>query len=190
MLPASCPYCQTTLLPDAGECGACRLSYPRASALLGAVPRLAGLVADTTATLGDTDQARLKQRLAKMQQRFPELVPQIVMHRFPDEHPFTLHVFWLFNAADFAGTSRRGSRNHALLIAIDPGRTEMAIMPGYGLEDLLTEESLGRILDAAAPLLRQCRWVDGMHQMLAELDTLLESGARPQDSEAAIPGEF
>jgi uncharacterized membrane protein YgcG len=190
MLPARCPYCQTSLLHDAGECGACRLSFPRASALLGAVPRLAGWVADTTATLGDADQTRLKRRLAEIQLRFPELVPQIVMHRFPDEHPFTLHVFWLFNAADFAGTSRRGSRNHALLLAIDPGRTEAAIMPGYGLEDLLTEVSLGRILDAAAPLFRASRWVDGMLQVLDELDTLLESGARPQDAEAAIPGEF
>ena len=125
-----------------------------------------------------------------MQWRFPELVPQIVMHCFPDAHPFTLHVFWLFNAADFAGASRRGSRNHALLIAIDPGRNEAAIMPGYGLEALLAEESLGRILDAAAPFFRQHRWVDGILQVLDGLDILLESAARPQDAAAVIPGEF
>jgi uncharacterized membrane protein YgcG len=177
-------------LTSADECAACRLSYPRASALLGAVPRLEAWVADTTNTLIDSDQARLKRRLAEMQRRFPELVPQIVMHCFPDAHPFTLHVFWLFNAADFAGASRRGSRNHALLIAIDPGRNEAAVMPGYGLEDFLTEESLGRIIDAAAPLFRKSRWVDGILMMLDELDVLLESGARPMDAEAAVPGEF
>lgn len=187
---ARCPYCQTPLMADAAECAACRLSYPRASALLGAVPKLTGLVADTTHTLGDSDQTRLKRRLADMQRRFPELVPQIVMHCFPDAHPYTLHVFWLFNAADFAGTSRRGSRNHALLLAIDPGRHEVAIMPGYGLEDLLTEESLGLILDAATPLFRQRRWIDGILLLLDELGTLLESGAQPQNATAAKPGEF
>jgi uncharacterized membrane protein YgcG len=176
-------------MADAGECAACRLSYPRASALLGAVPRLEAWVADTTNTLSESDQTRFKRRLGEMQRRFPELVPQIVMHCFPDAHPFTLHVFWLFNAADFAGTSRRGSRNHALLLAIDPGRNEVAIMPGYGLEDFLTEESLGRILDAAAPWFRQRRWIDGILQVLDELDMLLEKSARLNDA-AAIPGEF
>jgi uncharacterized membrane protein YgcG len=178
------------LLPDVGECAACLLSYPRASALLGAVPWLAAWVADTTQTLDDAAQLRLKRRLDEMQRRFPELVPQIVMHRFPDEHPFTLHVFWLFNAADFAGTIRRGHRNHALLLAIDPGRHEAALMPGYGLEDILTEQLLGRILDAAAPLFRQGQWVDGILQVFDELDTLLEGAARSLDEVVAVPGDF
>jgi uncharacterized membrane protein YgcG len=185
-----CPYCQGPLNATAHECPACRLSFPRAGTLLGAAPRVTPLVADTTQTLDASDQARLKRRLASMRQRFPELVPQIVMHGFPEAHPFTLHVFWLFNAADFAGTSRRGNRNHALLVVIDPGRAEAAIMPGYGLEDLLAEETLGRILDAAAPLFRQSRWLDGILMMLEELDALLESGARPLDAEPAVPGEF
>ena len=185
-----CPYCQGPLIATASECPACRLSYPRANALLGAVPRITPLVADTTHTLGDADQTRIKRRLAGMQQRFPELVPQIVMHAFPEAHPFTLHVFWLFNAADFAGTSRRGNRNHALLLAIDPGRAEAAIMPGYGLEDLLAEVTMARILDAAAPLFRQSRWVDGILMVLDELDALLESGARPNDAEVVVQGEF
>jgi uncharacterized membrane protein YgcG len=189
-LSMRCPYCQGPLQASAPECPACRLSYPRASTLLGAVPRIAPLVADTTQTLDASNQARIKQRLARMQQRFPELVPQIVMHAFPEAHPFTLHVFWLFNAADFAGTSRRGYRNHALLLAIDPARAEAAIMPGYGLEDLLTEETMTRILDAAAFFFRQGRWVDGILSVLDELEVLLESGARPLDVEAAVPGEF
>jgi uncharacterized membrane protein YgcG len=177
-------------MPDVDECAECLLSYPRASSLLGVAPWLPAWVADTTHTLGDAAQTRLKRRLDDMQQRFPELVPQIVMHRFPDEHPFTLHVFWLFNAADFAGIIRRGNRNHALLLAVDPGRHEAAIMPGYGLEDILTEELLGRILDAAAPLFRQSQWVDGMIQVFDEIDTLLEGAARSLDEVVASPGEF
>jgi uncharacterized membrane protein YgcG len=177
-------------MPDVDECAECLLSYPRASSLLGVAPWLPAWVADTTHTLGDAEQARLKRRLDQLQQRFPELVPQIVMHRFPDEHPFTLHVFWLFNAADFAGTIRRGCRNHALLLAIDPARREMAIMPGYGLEEILSEEQLGRILDAAAPLFRQGQWVDGILEVFDEIDKLLESAGRSLDEVVAIPGDF
>ena len=59
------------------------------------------------------------------------------MHGFPAEHPFTMYAFWLFNAGAFAGESKRGKDNHALLIAIDPYRQESAIIHGYGLEQLL-----------------------------------------------------
>jgi hypothetical protein len=47
-----CPFCQTPLKAAAAECPACRLTFPRTSALVGALPRLAPMVADTTRRLG------------------------------------------------------------------------------------------------------------------------------------------
>ena len=48
-----------------------------------------------------------------------------------------MHVFWMFNAANFAGDIRRGKDNHALLVALDPVRGEAAIGFGYGLEKIV-----------------------------------------------------
>lgn len=179
-----CPYCQTLLQASAGECPACRLSYPRTCTLLGAVPRLTPLLADTTHTLQSAEHARIKRRITGIQRRFPQLVPQVVMHVFPAQHPFPMHVFWLFNAADLAGSSHRGRANHSLMLAIDPDRGEAAIIPGYGLEGFLTEDLLGRLLELAAPAWAEKRWTDGIIRVLDGLDVMLETIAVADPSEA------
>jgi uncharacterized membrane protein YgcG len=185
-----CPFCQTLLKANASECPACRLTFPRTSALVGALPRLAPVVADTTRSLRTAEQGRLEARIAEIQRRFPQLVMQVVMHQFPDEHPFSMHVFWLFNAGNFAGDSHRGKDNHALLIALDPTRGEAAIMPGYGLESFLKPEALAHLLELAGPAWNDRRWADGVLQVLDGLDLLLESVAVPEDAAALTKGEF
>jgi uncharacterized membrane protein YgcG len=184
-----CPFCQTPLKPDAPECPACRLTFPRTSALVGALPRLSPVVADTTRQLDSAAHTKLKKRIAEIQRRFPQLMLQVVMHAFPQEHPFSMHVFWLFNAGNFAGDSHRGKQNHALLVALDPMRGESAIMPGYGLEDFLKPETLDHLLELAGPAWQECRWTDGLLRVLDGLDQLLESIALPDDS-VDDDGEF
>ena len=170
-----CPYCQGPLQASTPECPACYLSYPRTASLLGAVPRITPLLADTTGTLRTSDHKQIIRAVERMRRRFPQLVPQVVMHRFPAEHPFSMHAFWLFNAADFAGASRRGRDNHALMLAIDPYRREAAIVPGYGLEPFLTVESLGRLLELAEPAWQNSQWTNGILRVLDGLEFTLES---------------
>lgn len=185
-----CPYCQLPIHASAPECPSCRLTYPRTTALLGALPRLSTVVADTTGSLKGTEPSKLKARIGQIQRRFPQLALQVVMHRFPAEHPFSLHVFWLFNAASFAGDGNRGKDNHALLLAIDPARGESAIMPGYGLEPFLSAEALDHLLELAGPAWESGRWADGIHRVLDGLDQWLETIAVPEEAEAGTKGEF
>jgi len=185
-----CPFCQTLQQADASECPACRLTFPRTSALVGALPRLAPVVADTTRSLGAAAEAKLKLRIAEIQRRFPQLVLQVVMHVFPEEHPFSMHAFWLFNAGNFAGDISRGKDNHALLVVLDPARGEAAIVPGYGLESFLRTEALDHLLVLAGPAWENSRWADGLLGVLDGLDRLLESIAIPEDPAAREKGEF
>lgn len=182
-----CPYCQTLLQAAASECPACRITFPRTSALVGALPRLAPVVADTTRSLSAADQGKLKARIEKMQRRFPQLVMQVVMHQFPTEHPFSMHIFWLFNAGSFASDICRGKDNHALLVALDPARCEAAIMPGYGLEPFIKTEALDHLLELASPAWEHQRWADGLCGILDGLDQLIESIAIPT---AAVSGSW
>lgn len=185
-----CPFCQISLRADAQECPACRLTFPRTSALVGAMPRISPVVADTTREINPQDHAKLKKRIAAIQRRFPQLVLQVVMHNFPEEHPLSMHVFWLFNAGNFAGDSKRGKDNHALLIALDPNRSEAAIIPGYGLEAFLKTETLDHLLELAGPAWQDSRWTDGFMRVLDGLDQLFESIAIPQQAAHTAPGEF
>lgn len=160
---------------DAPECPACRITFPRTSALVGALPRLTTVVADTTGQLKKSTIRQLHKEILRIQKRYPQLVIQVVMHRFIAEHPFSMHAFWLFNAGAFAGEAKRGKDNHALLILIDPYRQESAIVPGYGLEPLLNPQALDHLLEMSSPAFQSGKWELGMEIMLDGLERLLES---------------
>jgi len=185
-----CPFCQSSLKPASPECPECRLTFPRTGALLGAMPRLSPVVADTCNLLKPRDSKRIKRKVDGMQRRFPQLVMQVVMHRFPQDHPFATHVFWLFNAGAFAGEGCRGKRNRALLLAVDPARGEGAMIPGYGLEFLLRTEALDHLLELAGPSWADDRWADGILLVLDGIDQLLETVAVVRSEKAPGEGEF
>ncbi|MFT4175333.1 MAG: TPM domain-containing protein [Luteolibacter sp.] len=186
-----CPYCQLPLpAADSEECPSCRLSFPRTCSLEGALPRLSPKIADTAKLLTTSDLSKLKDRIQEIEYRFPEIHLQLVLHRFPAEHPFSLHVFWLFNAAAFAGDKQRGNENRAILIALDPVRRESAIMPGYGLEAFLNEETIGHVLDLAAPAWSRGQWAKGFLQVLNGLDAQLERIGISATSDALSTGDY
>ncbi len=125
-----------------------------------------------------------------MQRRFPELSMQVVMHEFPLEHPFSMHVFWLFNAAAFDVHGARGKDNHALLLVIDPARGEAAIIPGYGLEPFLNHEALDHLLELAGPAWEHGLWANGILRVLDGLDQWLETIAKPHVAAVPVEGDY
>lgn len=151
------------------------LTFPRTCALVGAVPRLSPIVADTTGFLGGGIAGKASKAIQRLQRRFPQLTIQLVMHGFPVEHPFPMHAFWLFNAGAFAGEGKRGKDNHALLVVIDPYRKESAIVPGYGLEPLLKQEALNHLLEMSVPAFQSSKWLLGIEVLLEGLEQLLDS---------------
>jgi hypothetical protein len=114
----------------------------------------------------------------------------VVLHHFPAEHPFSMHVFWLFNSANLAGYSHRGSDNHALMIALDPQRGEAAIMPGYGLEMFCTDETLDHLLDLGSEDWENGRWTDGLLRVIDGMDAWLETIAAATDGGAFQRAEY
>jgi uncharacterized membrane protein YgcG len=166
------------------------LTFPRTSALVGAMPRLNPIVADTIGYLRSGDSTKLNRRIQRLQKRFPQLTVQVVMHRFPAEHPFTMHAFWLFNAGAFAGEFQRGKDNRALLIAVDPYRRESAIVPGYGLEPLLKQKALDHLLEMSGPAFGEGKWLIGFEALLDGLELLLETVSWESDTPAYGVGEY
>ncbi|QTN30938.1 hypothetical protein HZ994_00875 [Akkermansiaceae bacterium] len=166
------------------------LTFPRTTALVGALPRLNTMVADTTGQLKNGVAGKICKIIQKIQRRFPQLVIQVVMHAFPADHPFTMHAFWLFNAGAFAGEAKRGKDNHALLILIDPYRQESAIVPGYGLEPLLKQEALDHLLEMSGPAFQDAKWQLGLEVLLEGLEQLLESVSTVDEGIEFAENEF
>jgi uncharacterized membrane protein YgcG len=189
MTAMDCPYCKTKIEPNTPECPACRVTFPRASALLGAVPRLTTGISDEGNLMTPDEIGKLRSAIRTLKSKFPQLMVQVVLHAFPAEHPFGLHAFWLFNAASFSGDTNRGANNHTVMLVVDPQRQESSVVLGYGLEGQVGDEVLDHLQELAGPAWKAGRWADGLLTLLDGLDRLFESIAHVHEFDHAS-GEF
>jgi hypothetical protein len=185
-----CPYCETPISSSAQECETCQLTFGKAAALFGAVPRIHREIFDSTRQLSFSQHKSISKHILHICSKFPQLYVQLVLHSFPPPHPMRTQVFWLFNAGGFSGETRRGPANHTLLIAIDPGRREACLMPGYGLEPFLDEEFLTGLLDATEAYWFRGDWPGGVAKLLELLEDKLETITQPVDPNLSISTEF
>ena len=177
MAAMRCPYCRTRLTEHVLECPACRLTLDRATALLGPVPRLGQGVADLAGVLPKGDAAKIAKAIGRLTWTFPQVSLHVLLHVFPEDHPFDLHVFWLFNCGGFSMESQKAGENRSILLAIDPALGRSALTVGYGLEPFLGDEALDHLLELAEPAWRNGEWTRGILEVIAGLDRLLESAA-------------
>ena len=193
-----CPYCRSALAETAAECPSCRLTLERAGKLLGPVPRLEQGVADLAGVLPRGDAARIAKEISRLRWAFPQTEVHVLLHLFPREHPFELHVFWLFNCGRFSSEDQKGGENHAILLALDPEQGRSALMVGYGLEPFLGDEAMDHLLELAEPAWIAGDWTRGILEVLGGLARLLESAAVETASGFGLsalanpkrPGEF
>lgn len=154
------------------------------------MPRIAPVVADTTGRLNQATVKKLHKRIVRLQKKFPQLVMQVVMHRFSAEHPFSMNAFWMFNAGAFAGEMKRGNENFALLLLVDPDRKESAIVPGYGLEEALEQKALEHLLHMSSPAFQGADWDLGFEVIFEGLEQLLNTVTVAEASGGMGAGEY
>ncbi len=159
------------------ECPACRLTLDRATALLGPIPRLGLGVADLAGVLPNGDAAKIAKAVSRLMWTFPQISLHVLLHVFPEDHPFDLHVFWLFNCGGFSKESQKAGENRTILHTLDPAKGRSALTVGYGLEPFLGDEALDHLLELAEPAWLAGEWTRGILEVIAGLDRLLESAA-------------
>lgn len=184
-----CPFCDQGLAADAAECPACRLTFPRTASLLGVAPRFIPGVSDMMGALLPHEEAKLRRRIEALRRDWPQVFVQLVIQQFPLDHPFGLYAFWFFNSCAFAGANKRGRDNHTLMLLVDPSRGEGAIIPGYGLEPLISRETLDHLLARACDSWQHSEWAAGFHAVLEVLPQVLEAISEPEAPEFAS-GDF
>ncbi|WP_367873700.1 TPM domain-containing protein [Luteolibacter sp. Populi] len=172
-----CPYCRTPLAETAVECLHCHLTLDRATAILGAIPRLAPGVCDSTGVLSKKEIQKIVKAGSKLTWEFPQIQLHVLLHEFPREHPFALHVFWVFNCGGFSTESHRGEDNHAILLALDPVQGKSGLTVGYGLEPFLSDEAMDHLLELSEPAWKNAEWSRGILEVISGLGRLLESAA-------------
>jgi len=172
-----CPYCRNPLTETSVECLHCHLTLDRATALLGPIPRLGRGVCDTTGLLLPKEVQKIAKAGSKLTWTFPQVTLHILLHEFPQEHPFSLHVFWIFNCGGFSTEHTRGEDNRSILLALDPVQGNAALTVGYGLEPFLGDDALDHLLELSDPAWKNGEWTRGILDVIAGLERLLENAA-------------
>ncbi|MCW1886402.1 TPM domain-containing protein [Luteolibacter flavescens] len=172
-----CPYCRTRLEEISPECPSCKLTFDRATALLGPMPRLSAGVSDLTRALPKSDVKKINKAIDGLTWTFPQVTLNVLLHVFPTEHPFDLHVFWIFNAGGLSPESHKGGDSRSILLVLDPQQKKSSLMVGYGLEPYLGDEAMAHLLELSEPAWKAGEWTRGILELIAGLDRLLESAA-------------
>jgi len=158
--------------------------------LFGAVPRIHREVHDDVGVLTAHQTKDMQMQIMRMREKYPQLHVQVLFYSTSKEYPVRTQVFWLFNAAAFAGDIHRGGDNHTFLVAIDPLIGEAALMPGYGLEPMLDEDILGEMLNCVEDYWADGDWVGGVLCILDMLDERLGPQTEALEEPLTSPGEY
>ncbi len=175
----NCPSCLNTLFADAEECPACGFSLAVAATRFGAVPRYGVHVTDTTyEELTNHDFNRIKARCESFEKKFPESRFSVFITRLLPGQSAREYAFYVFNRCQFTRMTDKLGKNFGLLLLINMTARETSLMAGYGLESMLSEEALEKILDAGTVKFRAGKLAAGALLCINQAESALMASAK------------
>jgi uncharacterized membrane protein YgcG len=186
-----CPSCRALFSAPPEKCPQCNLTLSDLDRKFGIVPLYSRYLTDRTERLPLRDARQLGEALRLFHRKFPQVLFSVMLIDLRPRAPVSEYAFWLINRARFSEFQATGSRNFELLLVIDPGAKEAALITGYGLEHLLAEEDLAAALKATRPgfeagnlagAIRDC--IDFMTRRLREIAQRIEFDQRSTNNAA------
>lgn len=169
-----CPYCHRPVAEEAGQCAACGLDLVQLDRVLGIPPVIPAGLTDAAGVLGRKGARQVNRAMARFCQRFPQIQMALVVQETPVVVPLRTWAWWLFNRGHFSAALHKGFMNRDLLLALDPGRRQLALTMGYGMEPFVGTRDLVAALEAGEAALAEGQWADACRQTLVALDHRLQ----------------
>lgn len=169
-----CPYCRTPLTETSKECPSCLLSLFTANSLLSPMPRTVKGLTDSIGLLENGSVRKINHALAALGRKFPQVDMHIIFRKFDSKFPIATHLFWLFNHGDFCSDEKKGGKNHAILLGLDPKHGKIGLIVGYGLEPFLPQKALDHTLEKAQPSLAAADYTQAILTVIDALSRLME----------------
>lgn len=159
----------------------------------GFVPRHSLTVTDLALLLSQVEFDQINDRVVAFNQKFPGVALAIIFAKLPAVRKPSEYCFWLINRGNFAESEAKLGRNRTILLLFDAGRPAASIMVGYGLEHLLSESDLTKVLDLVADFLRARNFHGAALACVQAVDSILmdkiASKATGSEEPAADAGE-
>lgn len=143
-----CPYCQSSLKEAELECPSCGIDGEKLTRIMGPMPVIFGGVSQSGSKLSAREVKKLTKVIQKFQRLFPQSRLHLLVRSFPQEMEFKVILFWVFNQAGLSSQGSKGGQNRDVVLMIDPSRSKAGLIVGYGLEPLLSQESLDGVVSS------------------------------------------
>lgn len=138
-----CPKCKTDIPDQTAVCASCGFDVNTWDALFKDVPAPQGHVNDIAGILSDAEKQEMENYLKDFYEKTKASIVVVTRQNTKPLKPEQF-VFWLFNEWGVGGKNNKGMM---LLLALEERRIESEV--GFGLENILSDEKSGEILDAA-----------------------------------------
>jgi uncharacterized protein len=169
-----CPRCATTVQDEVPKCAQCGFGIEDLDQKLGPLPATQGVVSDFAGVLSAESKTKLEARLTEFEKRAGAQLRLVTRDTTAPGSPAE-YAFWLFNRWNIGDLA--GDENKGILVLLAKQERQITCEVGFGLEELVTDEAAGAILDAhVVPFLAKGQTDEGAWMAMDTLAKLVEGG--------------
>lgn len=141
-----CPSCKGPLKQDSKWCPACGFTGSHTVDLFPDPPPPLLPILDAVGLLSTDDVSKVEASRDKLRRRFPQFHWRICIVDPPEKTNLPVFGFWLLNVCPLGPEETNEDRAWTVLLLINTGTGEAAIIPGYAAEPFLSDDEWKRRL--------------------------------------------
>lgn len=141
---------------DADWCPACHFTGARTMDLFPDAPPPLLMILDAAGIFPERDVWKIEAARDKLSRRFPQFHWRVCTVAVPAGTNLSVFGFWLLNVCPLNGHETAADRAATVLLLINADTGQVAAVPGYAVESILTDENWKAILATMAG-----PWQDG-----------------------------
>lgn len=183
-----CLRCKSDYSDDSPSCPCCGLNLGELDHKFGVVPRHNQEITDGAGLYTRRAKLRIVRQLRLLHGRFPEVELSIFSCVSPNR-PTREYGYWVFNRCRFHQVRLRFERCHSLLLLFNLADASASLTAGYGLEGLLSEADIARVLETGVADWAEQRYEAGTLRMIEELTDQLRKSVQKISTELAEAAE-
>ncbi len=146
----TCPACGGPLKVDSKWCPACHFTGAHTIDLFPDAPPPLLPILDAAGILKERDVRKIESERDKLRRRFPQFHWRVCTVVLPTETNLSVFGFWLLNVCPLHGAETTEDRTATVLLLINAGTGQVAAVPGYAVESVLSNDGWKVILATMA----------------------------------------
>lgn len=146
-LGSHCPACGDIVPADARWCPSCQFTGRHSLEMFPGSPPPLMPVLDAAGLLKADELRKIEGAGEKLRQRFPQFRWRVCSIVLPPERKLSVFGFWMLNASPLSVGETAEDRAWSVLLLLNAGTGEAAVVPGYSAEPWLSDADWRSLLE-------------------------------------------